>query len=116
VHELTDIGAIQKNAYHAPVADTAAVVTIAAVANQFHVVDSIHFGFDVATDAAKNLLITFGGTTKFSIDIPLAVTNVGPHEMVFPRGLYTKTLNEAVVVTLSADGAGAIGKVNVTYR
>lgn len=103
-------------AKHHPAADTAAVVTIAAVAGQRHVIDWIHFGYDKVSDAVETLTVAIAGTTVWQISIPVDVDVSGPHFISFPHGLYGTGLNEAVVVTLSASGNTCTGKVNVGYR
>ena len=107
---------MQLNGYHAPNADTAAIVTIPAIADGYHVIDSIDAGFDSAPAAAKKLNVTFGGVEKWAIDIPANIGACKPPPFTFPRGLYTGTDNEEVIVTLAADNGGAKGKVAVGYR
>lgn len=106
---------------HQPAANTAAVVNIAADAQEYWVIDSIEWSYDAAPTGG-NLLVTIGGTTVFSVDI----TAAGPGHFDWsnaPRyttgtgaGGGKPTLNEAVVVTLAAGGASVTGKVNVRYR
>ena len=97
--------------YHFPAADTAAIVTIAALAGKVHVIDVIHWSFDADPAAAKSLTVVIGGTTVFHVEI----IKGGPGFLPFPGGLYGDA-NEAAVVTLAADNAGAKGKVNVITR
>lgn len=104
--------AVENNARHSPVANTAAVVTLAADTEAYHVIDSIHASFDAAPAAAKKINVTFGGVEKWGQEVAVQ----GTWEFLFPRGLYTGTKNEAVVITLAADTGGASGRMNVSYR
>lgn len=117
---LANSEVVYQNTYHSPAVNTDAVGTISAVANEAWVLDWITFGYDVANVAAESLVVTFGGTTKFEVDIPLNGTLnepiTFPHHIEFSKGLYTGTLNEEVLVTLSAAGAAVKGKVNVGYH
>ncbi len=110
--------AIERNGTHVPAANTAAVVTVAADADHFWVLDSIHFGYDGLPAAAKTLVVTIDGTAKLTVYVPADIDTAGPHEILFPRGFYIgpKNKNEALVVTLLAGGAGISGSVNITYR
>jgi hypothetical protein len=111
--------AVELNDFHAPNADTAAVVTIVADAAQFWVLDSIHFGYDKAPGAIETLVVTFGGVTVFTLYIPASdIAVAGPHEVLFPHGLYVgpDNKNEELKVTLSASTATTKGAVNITYR
>ncbi len=111
-----NLDAVELNKVHAPVADTAAVCTIVAVADHHTVIDSIHVGFDGAMDDAKKLNVTFGGTEKWAQYLSEGSVGIGPHDFTMPRGLYTGTLNEEVIVTLAAPSNGAKGSASVTYR
>ncbi len=98
---------------HHPAADTPAVVTLAAGGADIRwVIDSIHYSFDAAPAAEKKLNITVAGTEQWAVE---GITGAGVGEINFPCGFWGG-LNEAVVVTLEADTAGAVGKVNITYR
>lgn len=117
--------AIQLNDTHAPAADTAAIVTIAADADQFWVLSSIHYGYDKAPGGAETLTVAFGGVTKFTAYIPNDIKAAGPHPILLPEGgLFNPSTtapnegvkNEAMVVTLSAATGTCKGSVNITYR
>lgn len=110
--------AVELNGTDAPAADTAAVCTVDADASQFWVLDSIHFGYDKDPGAAKTLTVVFGSTTYFTLYIPNDIDVAGPHEVLFPGGLYVGPANkdEALVVTLSAATGTCKGSVNITYR
>lgn len=112
-----NLDAVELNKVHAPTANTAAVCTIAAVADQYWCIDSIHAGFTGAPAAVKKLNVTINAVEVWAVDIGAALNSCGPHEFLFPRGLYSGALNQAVVVTLEASGdAGESGIVAVTYR
>lgn len=118
---LPDTTRIQKNAKHHPAANTAAVVTVAAVANDangkktIHVLKWIHYSFDADPGAVETLTVAIGGTTVWQINIPNG-TVAWPKSVPFGRGLYSTSGNEALVVTLSASAGGASGKVNIGYE
>lgn len=85
-----------------------ATVSDGALADEFHVLWSIVCGY-YGAPTAGSLKVEFGGVIKWQVDLPTA----GPFRVKFPRGLYTGTKNEAMVVTL-ADGQE--GKdLNITY-
>lgn len=96
--------------YDAPAANTAAVVTIAAVAGQRHRITGLGYSYS-ASPTGGNLLITDGGTTIVDIDV---TSSWEVWAMLPPGGIECGT-NSAVVVTLAAGGAGISGKVNVAY-
>ncbi len=74
-----------------------AVITIDPVEEETHVIDWIVAGY--TGNGAGKLLITWGGTPKWEVPIPVG----GPHIFEFGiRGLHNNTANEAVVLTLSA--------------
>lgn len=90
---------------HVPAANTAAVLTFAAVVGQRHVFIFIVWSYSGAPTGGR-LTITDGGTTVLDIDI----TAGGPGDLAPQlRG----EINSAMVVTLAAGGAGITGKLNV---
>ena len=96
--------------------NAAAVVTIAADAEQVWVVDSIYFGFTADPAAAVLLTVAIGGSTVFQIPITKGGAGVIPFRTADDEGLYGAK-NQAVVVTLEASGTGGtIGYLNVKYR
>lgn len=109
-----DPGAISRNAKHHPAATTAAVVTIAADADHFWVIDRVDVSFDQDPTSAETLTIAINAVTVWKIDIPNGWAD-GHLGFLFPHGLYTTVKNQAVTVSLSAPTAGT-GKVNVSYR
>jgi hypothetical protein len=96
-----------------PAANTAAVITLDADADQIRVVDSVDWSFDRATNKITSLTITIDGVTKYKTDIAAGWSGHDTYEP--PRALYGNK-NEAVVITLAADDGGAVGKVNAATR
>jgi hypothetical protein len=91
---------------HAPAADTAAIITIAAVADETHVVDAVQWSYSEAPTGGS-LTITVNAVTKFKI----AITAAGPGFINFPQGLYGD-VNQAVVITLAAGAGTCVGIVS----
>jgi hypothetical protein len=85
----------------------AATITLAAVASRSHFVHHLQWSYNGSPSAGR-LFITSDGVTKFDVD----VTTGGPGGF----GLeLIGGVNETVVITLAAGGAGVIGKLNVQY-
>lgn len=108
---------VYQNDFHHPAVDTAAVVTLAAVAGVIHVLDWIYWSYDAALAGKELLIVTIDGSTAFGIDIPISAAGepLDPEPIHFPKGLY-KEPNQALVVTLTAAGAAVKGKLNVGYH
>lgn len=87
-------------------------VTIAADAEHYWVIDAIHFGIIEDANTVVLIGVAFGGVTKFQTYAKLA----GNHPIEFPKGLYTGTKNEAVVVTASDPAGTATAQLNVLYH
>ena len=113
MRSLPDPDAIVKTKLHHPAANTIALATIAAVADQFHVIDRVDWSLDTDANAVETLTIAINAVTVWKVDIYDGWTGHGFVE--FPHGLYTTVVNQAATVTLSSNG-GATGKVNVVYR
>ena len=94
-------------------ADTDEVVTLAAVTDERHVIDDIHWSYDDASTTGK-LTITDDGTSVFDIDL-IAAAAVSTPSIHFENGLEC-TLNSEVVITLAGAGGTTNGKLNVNYR
>ena len=96
------------NAKHHPAADTAAVVTIAAVADRQHFLHGVQWSY--STDpTGGSLTIAVNGVTVWKVDI----VSGGPGgfgAVEIPSGT-----NEAIVVTLATGTGACVGKVNVQY-
>lgn len=94
---------------HLPSAATAAVVTYAAVAGQYHVIRGIAYSYD-STPTGGNLKVEdVSGTSVFSIDVPVA----GAAVIQFPIPLRSSIVNTALIVTLASGAGSVVGKVNV---
>lgn len=87
---------------------TAAVVTIAAKADEFWVIDWITWSYD-DDPVGGRLTVEIGGVLVWDIDITVG----GPGHIEFTGALYGSK-NQAVVVTLA--NGGAAQKVNLRYR
>jgi hypothetical protein len=94
----------------APAANTAAVVTYAAVANERHCIGGIAWSYSGGTPTGGNLKVEdVSGTTVFSIDI----TAAGPGFIPFSPPKRSAAVNTALIITLAAGGGGVSGKVSV---
>ena len=101
-----------KHYYHHPVANTAAVVTLAAPGSDLcWVIEDILFGFDSIPAAAKEFSIAFGG--EAAIKIPISSSDA---KRVAPLGGLRGKANQEVVITLAADTGGAKGYLNAQCR
>jgi len=101
---------------HAPAANTAAVVTLAGVANQRNVISQIDCSYSVATATAASLTVTNiadqnGAAASWVVALPLVV---GTYQFLFPNYLIGVE-GAAVVVTLEAGGGTTVGKLNVVH-
>ncbi|MHC4176280.1 MAG: hypothetical protein ACYSWU_02170 [Planctomycetota bacterium] len=92
-----------------------AVCTVTADANQFWCLDTIHGGYAGDAGGALKLNVTINAVEVWAVDLGDALSNSGPFEFHFPRGLYSTTKNQAMVVTLAADAAQAAA-LSITYR
>lgn len=104
---------VSKNAESSGSGDnTAEVITLAAVENERHVLDDIHWSYNGAATTGK-LTIAEGGVTTFDVDLITAAADNG--SVHFEHG-FESDANTAVVVTLAAGAAGIAGKLNLNYR
>lgn len=94
-----------------PAANTAAVVTLAAVTKNYYIVDAMQFSYD-GDPTGGRLTVAIGGETVFDVSI----TKGGPGPIPIPPGLTRGVVNEACVVTLAAGGSNITGKLNLQYR
>jgi hypothetical protein len=92
---------------HYPGANTAAVVTLAAVARTKHVIHNVQWSYSAAPTGGR-IHITVAGNTVWDVDVIAG----GPGGLSLA---IAGAANEAVVVTLAAGGPGIIGKLNVQY-
>ena len=103
--------AVEKNGYDTAATGSDAVITLAAEAENFHVIDSIHCSYAVATTGKLTIAFGSGPTTVWEVDIATA----GLREFLFPKGLTNgQTKNEQCVITL-LDGSQT-KHLTVTYR
>ena len=91
--------------HHSPASNTAAVLTFAAVPNCRQAVYKIIWSYD-SDPTGGQLTVTTGGEVLFQVDVTVG----GPG---FIPILVTGKLNQNLVITLAAGGAGVSGKVNV---
>jgi len=93
-------------------ANAAVVITYPAIAGTRHTVEQVTASYSGGTPAGGTLTIEDGaGTIVYQEDVPAA----GPNRIPFAPPL-AGTPARALVVTLSAAGAGVIGKLNVRHR
>ncbi len=94
--------------------NSATIHTIAAVADERHVLDYVTFGYNGTPGAVKSFTMTIDGVTKFQVDLPAATQKA--NHITFKRGWYGAK-NVAVVATLPASGTGGVvGFVNIGHR
>jgi hypothetical protein len=96
--------------YATAAANTSAVLTYAAVANQSHILSGVAFSYS-ATPVGGSLTITDGLTIVLSVDILSGGAGFIPFNPPV-RG----SINTALTITLAAGGAGVIGKVSTLGR
>lgn len=109
--------AITKRASHYPAVDTAAVVTLAAIPEERHVIKQIDVSYRGGVPVAAGIVVTIGGTTVYELDLPLAQDC---YQLYFPDGLFdadADSLNQVVVVTATDPGEAATRiKLTVFYK
>jgi hypothetical protein len=88
-------------------ANTAVVVTLAALPGVSYRLDALSVGYAVAV-AGGQVTVTFGGVTV----LQLPITAIGPVTIPLPDGGLQTAVNQAIVITLAAGGATSIGFVN----
>lgn len=94
---------------HTPATNTNAVVTYSAVSSQSHCISGVAFSYSGGTPTNANLKIEDGsGNTVFSVDVTSSGVGFIPF-FPFLRG----SVNTALIITLSAGGAGISGKLSV---
>ncbi len=105
---------VQKNAAKLDAAANAsATITVAAIANEYHVLRSVDFSYD-GTPTGQ-LSVSFGSPVAV-IKERVDVVTAGPQNLQYPRGLYRGATNEPMEVSLVAGGSGVTGKVSITYK
>jgi hypothetical protein len=97
---------------NSPAADTAAVITLAALPNSFpRVLDQITWSYSAAPTNGNVKVESPSGNIVHEFD----VTAGGPGFIPFPRGL-DGTAGAAMIITLAAGGGAVSGIINVTER
>lgn len=89
---------------HVPASNTAAVVTLTALAGQRRIINAVQWSYTAAPTGGR--LTISDGTTRFDVDITAA--GPGGFGLCIPGDAGTE-----VVITLAAGGAGIVGKLNV---
>ena len=92
---------------HEPAADTAAVITLAAVAGQKHVVAGVFWSYD-DDPTAGSLTILDVAAQVFKVDI----TKGGPGFLPFDPPIESAIVNSVMTITLAAGGGAVNGIVN----
>ena len=90
-------------------ADTAIVITYAAITDRSHVIHGIEWSYS-ETPTGGGLTVAVGGTTVLQLDIAVG----GPDQIILDPP-HKADQGAAVVVTLAAGGGTAVGKLNVDH-
>lgn len=94
---------------HAPNADTAAIITLAAATGTRHVVHKIFGSYSAApTGGSLTIASTVGGN---AVSMVVAITAAGPFDFDFPVPIQGDE-NTAITLTLAAPGGTVVGKIN----
>lgn len=96
---------------HYPGAATAAIITIAAVADNRHILHAVQWSYSAAPTGGRLTVEDGAGTVIFDVDI----TAAGPNEL---KPFITGSINTAMVITLASGAGAVVGKLNaqtVTY-
>ncbi len=88
----------------------ACVITVAAVADEYHTLDYVGGGYNGVPDADSVLTVAFGGTAKFVVP----VTAAGALQIPLPRNGLQGPINSAMTVAL-VDGS-QIKHLALQYR
>ena len=109
-----NVNVVVKNAKQTSGANAAQTLTVAAIANEYHVLDAIHVSFDRAISTpGKLLIVSFGANSVFETDISI----FGQWPILLPGGLYNGTFNTAMTVTIPAGGtANTLSRLFILYR
>lgn len=99
---------------HVPAANTAAVVTYAALdAAKAHVIDQIFWSYSAAPTGGTLKVEDVAGTVVFG---PHHITAAGPDSLTFDPPLRSAIGGTAMIVTLAAGGAGITGVLTCRHR
>lgn len=112
--KIISSNAATKRARHAPAADTAAVVTLTAIADERHIIKQIDVSYRGGVPTGAGITVAVGGTTVYAIDLPLAQET---YQLFFPEGIFGD-LNAEVVVTATDPGTATscAAILNVFYQ
>jgi len=98
---------------HAPLAATAAVITLAAAAGIRHVVDQVFGSYSAApTGGALTIALTVNGA---AVSLSVAITAAGQFDIVFAQPLQGDE-NTAITITLASGAGAVVGIVNALTR
>jgi hypothetical protein len=98
------------NNVHAPVAATAAVITLAAPGTnevKRHVIHGIQWSYTAAPTGGR---LTIVSTTGSVVELDIDITAAGPGALGTP---ISGVINSEVVITLASGAGGVVGKLNV---
>lgn len=98
--------------FHAPAANTAAVITYAADATARHALAQVIVSYSAAPTGGNLKIEDGSGTTVFTVD--LTATVLEPVVINFDPPLLG-SYNTAMIITLAAGGAAVSGKVNARH-
>lgn len=98
---------------HAPLAATAAIITLAAAAGTRHVVDQVFGSYSAApTGGLLTIALTVGGT---AVSLIVHITAAGPFDFVFAQPLQGDD-NTAITITLASGAGSVVGRINALTR
>lgn len=88
-----------------------ATLTVAADADQIHVLDWMTLSVDAAPALTAKVTVTIGGTDLFDIDMKSI------HEKFrFPVPIHRSAKNESLVVTMGPSGLSRKNRITIGYR
>lgn len=106
IGDPTSRAAIKKG-IHAPAANTAAIITLAATTGKQHMVLGVQWSYSVSPTGGR-LTIVDGSTTIVDLDI----SGSGPGGFSFSL---PGTTNTAMVITLASGTGSCVGKLSAQY-
>lgn len=109
--QLNDTDALRSTAYNTANAGGDSLVALAAVTNNYHVIDWVSCSYD-ASPASGELKIV-DNTNSNAVLYSVAITAAGPNHYLFSGGF--KCPKSSQVTTVLVDG-NTVKKLNVGYR
>ena len=109
-------GAFPKHARNTSAAGASAVVTLAAVANEFHTISDILVSLSAAPAAVVTITITDGGTTILLQRLWEAAVATGLSKSINMTLPIRGSRNSAVVITVAGAGGTAVTELDVNYQ